>query len=565
MKLKKSLHWLIFPLFILACARQTSPTGGPKDTIPPILVRTFPVKEQTNFKEDKIELLFDEAVAVNNPKEQIIITPDINKEYDIIAHKNRVSLTLKTKLKDSTTYSFNFRDAVQDITEKNPVVNLKLALSTGSYIDSLSIEGTTIDPLKSKEYKDATIALYESDTFNILKHKPAYLTKSDEKGKYRIENLKPGIYHVYGIDDKNRNLIVDSKTEAYGFLTDSINLTKNIRSVDIPLIKLDARALKLTNSRPYNTYFNIKTSKNLKQFKLTSPGEIVMSSFGDDQSNIKVYNTFDTKDSVAIKLQALDSVNNSIDTTIYAKFNEREVKPEAFTLKSEGFKVLANKGTIKGKIQFNKPLLDIHFDSIMYRIDSLNTITFSRENISWDSLHNRLTIEKSFDKTLLAKPKEPEAKATAPVQKPSTQTKTAPKKVINHQLLFGSGSFVSIELDSSKHFEEQLKPITLEETGIIFIDIQTTEPNFIVELLDKNFNVVSSQKNIRKTQFEDLSPSEYQIRLIIDKDNDGKWSPGNYILKQEPEPIRFYRNEKANPVINLKANWEVGPLLIKYP
>jgi uncharacterized protein (DUF2141 family) len=565
MKLKKSLHWLIFPLYILACARQTSPTGGPKDTIPPILVRTFPVKEQTNFKEDKIELLFDEAVAVNNPKEQIIITPDINKDYDIIAHKNRVSLTLKTKLKDSTTYSFNFRDAVQDITEKNPVVNLKLALSTGSYIDSLSIEGTTIDPLKNKEYKDVTIALYESDTFNILKHKPAYLTKSDEKGKYRIENLKPGIYHVYGIDDKNRNLIVDSKTEAYGFLTDSINLTTNIRSVDIPLIKLDARALKLTNSRPYNTYFNIKTSKNLKQFKLTSPGEIVMSSFGDDQSNIKVYNTFDTKDSVAIKLQALDSVNNSIDTTIYAKFNEREVKPEAFTLKSEGFKVLANKGTIKGKIQFNKPLLNIHFDSIMYRIDSLNTITFSRENISWDSLHNRLTIEKSFDKTLLAKPKESEAKATAPVQKPSTQTKTSPKKVINHQLLFGNGSFVSIELDSSKHSEEQLKPITLEETGIIFIDIQTTEPNFIVELLDKNFNIVSSQKNIRKTQFEDLSPSEYQIRLIIDKDNDGKWSPGNYILKQEPEPIRFYRNEKANPVINLKANWEVGPLLIKYP
>ena len=556
MKLNKSLHWLIFPLFILSCARQTSPTGGPKDTIPPILIRSFPVKEQTNFKDNTIELLFDEAVAVNNPKEQIIITPDINKEYDIVARKNKVSVTLKTKLKDSTTYSFNFRDAVQDITEKNPAVNLKLALSTGSYIDSLSIEGTTIDPLKSKEYKDVTIALYESDTFNILKHKPSYLTKSDEKGKYRIENLKPGIYHVYGIDDKNRNLIVDSKTESYGFLVDSINLTTNARSVDIPLIKLDARALKLTNSRPYNTYFNIKTSKNLKQFRLTSAGEIVMSSFGEDQSNIKVYNTFDTKDSVAIKLHALDSVNNSIDTTIYAKFNDREVKPEAFTIKSEGFKVLVNKGTIKGKIQFNKPLLDIHFDSIIYRIDSIKTIAFSRENISWDSLHNRLTLEKTFDKSLLAKPKEPETTPTTPVQKSAPQNKTSPKKVINHQLLFGAAAFISIELDSSKHSEEQLKPIVLEETGIIFIDIQTTEPNFIVELLDKNFNVISSQKNIRKPQFEDLSPSEYQIRLIIDKDNDGKWSPGNYVLKQEPEPIRFYRNEKANP--RMIALWYIA-------
>jgi uncharacterized protein (DUF2141 family) len=565
MKLKKSLHWLIFPLFILSCARQTSPTGGPKDTIPPILIRSFPVKEQTNFKDNKIELLFDEAVAVNNPKEQIIITPDINKEYDIVANKNKVTVTLNAKLKDSTTYSFNFRDAVHDITEKNPAPNLKLALSTGSYIDSLSIEGTTIDPLKGKEYKDVTIALYESDTFNILKHKPAYLTKSDEKGRYRLENLKPGIYHIYGIDDKNRNLLVDSKSESYGYLVDSINLSKNVKSVNISLVKLDARSLKLTNSRPYNTYFNIKTSKNLKQFTLSSPNETVMASFADDQSNIKVYNTFDTKDSVAIKLHALDSVNNSLDTTIYAKFNEREVKPEAFTIKSEGFRVLANKGTIKGKIQFNKPLLDIHFDSIIYRIDSLKTVTFSRENISWDSLHNRLTIEKTFDKTLLSKPKESEIKITQQTQKPSTQSKSGPTKVISHQLLFGQGSFISIELDSSKHSEEQLKPIALEETGIIFINIQTTEPNFVVELLDKNFNVISSQKNTQRPQFEDLSPSEYQVRLIIDQDHDGKWSPGNYILKQEPEPIRFYRNEKGNPVINLKANWEVGPLLITYP
>lgn len=564
MKLKKSLHWLIFPLFILSCARQTSPTGGPKDTIPPTLIRSFPVKEQTNFKDNTIELIFDEAVAVNNPKEQIIITPDINKEYDIIAHKNKVSLTLKGKLKDSTTYSFNFRDAIQDITEKNPAPNLKLALSTGAYIDSLAIEGTVTDPLKNKEYKDVTVALYENDTFNILKHKPAYLTKSDDKGRYRIENLKPGIYHVYAIDDKNRNLIADSKTEYYGFLADSISLTKNIRSINIPLIKLDARSLKLTNTRPYNTYFNIKTSKNLKQFQISSAGEIVISSFGEDQSNIKVYNTFDTKDSVAIKFHALDSVNNSLDTTLYAKFSDRDVKPEAFTIKSEGFKVLDNRATIKGKIQFNKPLLDIHFDSILYRIDSAKTITFSRENILWDSLHNRLTLEKTFDKSLLSKP-EPDSKTNKPTQKPSPQNKSAPQKVISHQLLFGKGAFISIELDSSKHSEEQLKPITLEETGIIFIDIQTTEANFTVELLDKNFNVISSQKNIRKPQFEDLSPSEYQIRLIIDKDNDGKWSPGNYLLKQEPEPIRFYTNEKANPVINLKANWEVGPLLIKYP
>jgi uncharacterized protein (DUF2141 family) len=567
MSFRRNLHWLIYPLFILSCARQTSPTGGPKDTIPPILVRSFPAKQQINFKGDKIELLFNEMVAVSNPKEQVIITPDVGKDYEITANKNKVTLTLKTKLKDSTTYSFNFRDAVQDITEKNPAVNLKLALSTGSYIDSLSVQGKTFDPIKNKDLKDITVALYQSDTFNILKHKAVYITKSNEKGDYIIENLKPGTYYIYAIDDKNRNLLVDSKTEIYGYLIDSINLTANIKAVTIPLVKLDARTLKFTNSRPYNTYFNIKTSKNLKSYKLTSPGEVILSSFGDDQANIKVYNTFDTKDSVAVRFQALDSINNTLDTTLYAKFNQREVKPEAFTIKSEGFKVIANKGIIKGKIQFNKPLLDIRFDSIIYRIDSMKTVTFSRENISWDSLHNKLTLEKTFDKTLLEKPKESEIPVNQkqPPSKPSKDSKSPPKKIINNQLYIGDASFISIELDSSKRFEEQLRPQTLEESGILFIEIETTQPHYIIELLDKNFNLVSSQHDIRKTSFEDLTPGEYQIRLIIDKNNDGKWSPGNYLTKDEPEPIRFYTNEKRSSVINLKANWEVGPLLIKYP
>lgn len=506
-------------------------------------------------------------VAVSNPKEQVIITPDVGKDYEITANKNKVSLTLKNKLKDSTTYSFNFRDAVQDITEKNPAVNLKLALSTGSYIDSLYVQGKVFDPIKNKDLKDITVALYQSDTFNILKHKAVYITKSNEKGDYIIENLKPGTYYIYAIDDKNRNLLIDSKTEIYGYLTDSINLKANAKAVTIPLVKLDARTLKFTNSRPYNTYFNIKTSKNLKSYKLSSPAEVILSSFGDDQANIKVYNTFDAKDSVAVRFQALDSINNTLDTTLYAKFNQREVKPEAFTIKSEGFKVIAHKGIIKGKIQFNKPLLDIRFDSIIYKIDSMKTVTFSRENISWDSLHNKLTLEKTFDKILLEKPKESQISVNQkqPPSKPSKDSNPAPKKIINNQLYIGDASFISIELDSSKRFEEQLRPQTLEESGILFIEIETTQPHYIIELLDKNFNIVSSQRDIRKTSFEDLTPGEYQIRLIIDKNNDGKWSPGNYLTKEEPEPIRFYTNEKRSSVINLKANWEVGPLLIKYP
>ncbi|HEY5747532.1 MAG TPA: Ig-like domain-containing protein [Chryseolinea sp.] len=579
MNLRKHLHWLLYPLFFLACARQTTPTGGPKDSLAPVLVASLPKHEQTKFKGKSVELTFNEAVQVNNPKEQIIIIPSIGKDFEATAKKNKVVLTFKDNTKDSTTYSINFRESVQDLTEKNPAENLKLAFSTGDYIDSLSIEGFIFDPLKGKESKDATVALFQSDTFNIFKHKPVYLTKTSEKGNYIIENLKPGDYYLYAMEDKNKNLLVDSKSETYGFIAKKITLTEDIKKEDIPVIKLDTRALKLTNSRPYNTYFNIKTSKNLDHYRLTpTEGEILLSAFAEDQANIRIYNTIEDKDSLAVRFNAYDSVSNAIDTTIYIKFSKRDVKKETFKVTSSQFKVIGTKGILKGSIIFNKPVAAINFDSIYYQIDSAKVVPILAENIKIDSAHNTVIIEKTFDKTLFPKkpdpssepPKKKEAPkpppkpaiAAAPAQDPKKPV--PPPKPVQNQFIMSKGTFISVELDSSAASRETLKPSILEDTGIIFVEVKTDQKNFVIQLLNKDFKPVASRTNTTKTSFEDLDPGDYMIRLIIDKDGDGKWSPGNFQLHQEPEPIVFYKNEKKTQVVNLKANWELGPLLISY-
>jgi uncharacterized protein (DUF2141 family) len=111
---------------------------------------------------------------------------------------------------------------------------------------------------------------------------------------------------------------------------------------------------------------------------------------------------------------------------------------------------------------------------------------------------------------------------------------------------------------------QTLKPIKQEDSGVIIIEVQTKEPSFIVQLLDRNFAVLQSKTNTKKMSFEDLEPQEYQIRLIIDRNQDGAWSPGNFYKKEEPEHLTFYKNEKNDPVIKLRANFEIGPLLITY-
>lgn len=566
MNLKKNLHWPIYFLFVLSCAKQTSPTGGPKDTIPPKLVNTIPPNEAINFKGRSIELEFTEMVAANNPKEQLIVTPSMGKDFEVQARKNSIIVSFEKDFDDSTTYTFNFRDAVQDVTEKNPARNLQLALSTGNYIDSLSIEGNIYDLLRGKEIAEATVAIHtRNDTFSILKHPATYFTKTDKKGRFKIDHLRPDIYYIYAMEDKNRNLFADSRTEAYGFLKDSINLIQDTTRIELALLRLDARPLKLTSARPYNTYFNIRSTKNLKSFTLDAVDKtLLLYSFGEDQANIKLYNTFADRDSLAVNLHAEDSIGNKLDTLLYAKISTREVAPEKFAIAFKSTTLLADKGQLKTELTFTKPITEINFDSLYFQLDSATRIPFVKEDLVWEQLHNTLTISKTFDKTLFAKP---EAESTDFPQKPKKpEPAKKGKQHRTNQIYLGKGSFISVDGDSSKIASQSANPLRTEDLAMIIFQIKTTQKNFLVQLLDKNLNVLRQMVSKTKGQFDDLEAGDYMMRVVIDTNGNNAWDPGNYLKRQEPEPLFYYKDEKGSMTIPLKTNWEfeLSPMLINY-
>jgi uncharacterized protein (DUF2141 family) len=579
MKINSIIPYLVISVIVLyaSCAKQTAPTGGPRDTIPPELLSANPKNNQINYKGDKLELTFNEFIVLENAKEQILITPDINKNYEAVAKKKKLEITFKEKLKDSTTYLINFQSAVKDITEKNPPENLKIAFSTGTYIDSLTIKGKVIDPLLNKPIKNLTVALYESDTFSVFSHKPSYISRTNDKGLFSIENLKHGRYYIYAFNDANRNLLIDSRTEAYAFNPQPFELSKNISDTQLNLIKLDSRPIKLASARPYNTYFNIKLSKPIDRFVVkTANNDSIFAITGEDNASLKIYNTI-TADSLPVNVTVWDSLEQSIDTLVYAKFLEKKSTPEPFEVITSKWKLLKEKGKIEGTITYNKPIREINFDSIFFQVDSLTIIPFTARDLSINADDNTITVSKAFDKSLLKEKQKTEA---APIQRPKPDTTTTrqnrpvtdkntdrpeqPSPIIMNELHFGKAAFISIESDSSSEVMEVLRPLTVEETGIIRLNIQTIQPYIIVQLLDKTNTIVQAVRNKSAISFEDLPPGDYQIRLIIDSNNDGRWSPGNIYRRQETEPVQFYKNEKDNTTINLKANWEVGPLLISH-
>src|SRR5690606_22973960 len=141
----------------------------------------------------------------------IIITPAIGQKCEADARKHRVILRLNGELKENTTYTIMFRGAVQDVTERNPAENRKLASGTGHLIDALSITGIVSNLLEDKPLKNITVGLVPySDTVNIFKHEAQWITVTNDKGKYQLDNLKAGSYLLYAFDDKNKNMLVDS-------------------------------------------------------------------------------------------------------------------------------------------------------------------------------------------------------------------------------------------------------------------------------------------------------------------------------------------------------------------
>lgn len=555
MKRISQLIFVILLVQILSCAKQTTPTGGPKDTIPPNLIQSNPNKGQTNIKPKEIKLLFDETVILNNPKEQIIITPDIGKKYDIVAKNKTATITLDTVPQENTTYLINFRDAIQDISEKNPVKNLKLAFSTGTYIDSLKIEGVTYDLLNNKEYKDVTVALYQSDTFNIFKHKPQYITKSNDKGVYSFEYIKNGNYFLYALDDKNKNLLTDSKSESFAFKAQPIVLDKNFQNQNLNLIKLDSRPQKLTASRAYNTYSTVNFTKGLKQYRLRADNyDSIISTFGETRATLLVYNTFNNEDSIALKVLAIDSIDQKTDTTLYIKFLKREVTPEKFGISITSSKLVRSQGQLFVQGTFTKPVTQINIDSLYIRLDSITTLPLKTENIHFNNQTKTFTIQQNFGKTTFAKKEVPE---TTP---PETQ-KPKPEDI---NLILTKGAFMSVEKDSSNAIKQKLTPLNDEDLGIIKVKVITQTQNFILDLLTKDYKLVERRINPLNISFDNLNPGDYVLRITIDADNNKEWSPGNYYTKTEPEQFIYYINEKKSQTISLKANWEIGPLLIKF-
>jgi len=560
--------------FLCGCAKQTTPTGGPKDAEPPKLLRSTPSNRQTNFNRNEVVLVFNEYVQINNAREQIIIVPAVGKKFEAVARKNKVSLKFNSKLLDSTTYTINFREAIQDLTEKNSAKNLTLAFSTGPYVDSLSVSGSVRDLLKDLPAENYTVALAPlSDTFSIFLHTPKYFFLTDKKGSFTIENLKKGNYRIYAFNDKNKNLKVDSRSEPFAFLSDTLRLDQPIKDIELRSILLDTRPFKLVSAKRIGNHFIVRLNKGYAKSKIESllPAHPVYFD-QPEYSTIRFYNTLTDLDSLPVHLSLTDSLNSSVDTTLYLSFNKLNIQKESFSIKPQNLNYLEYRKTVEGQLAFTKPVAGIVYDSMYIKLDSLTTITLKETEFVWNQSFNYAKFSKQlpqpFDLTKPRTARNPSAQQIARNPQSGRKSNTGlntvrqqPVKSLN-ELNLAKGAICSVEGDTLSFTSLPFAVIKPETAAALFIEV-SVPGNTLTQLLNTKYEVIAESTS-KKITFENLNPGEYFIRTIIDTNNNKIWDPGNYYLNQEPETVIFYKDEKDNRTITLKANWELGPLLITY-
>ena len=226
---------IILIISIFGCAKRASPTGGPKDSIPPVLINASPKLNTTYFNKTGFTLTFDEYISLNEISKQLIISPPLNpNQYKVLpasGASKKISLELKDSLLDNTTYTFNFGNSVVDFNESNTLPFLTYTISTGPIIDTLYIRGRVVDAFEKDTKTFISLQLYHVDSvYNdsvIYNKKPLYVTSTLDSTTYKFQNLREGKYNLIALQDVSGNYFFDQSSDKIGYSNRLIELPKD--------------------------------------------------------------------------------------------------------------------------------------------------------------------------------------------------------------------------------------------------------------------------------------------------------------------------------------------------
>lgn len=573
-----ALAWIVI---ISSCANPGMPVGGPKDTIPPVLLKTDPGYKALNFDGDNIRLTFNEYITIEDISESLVISPPMIKKPVIRTKSKTLVIDFNEDLKDSTTYSLDFKNSVADNNEKNELENFRVSFSTGPVFDSLRVAGRLMNAFSLEPVDKGLIMLHrnlhDSAVYSV---KPDYIAKTDKEGLFMIDNIAPGKYHLFSLSDMNNNLLYDEGAEEMAFedsiIIPSAEFVKELDTIytatDTVVVLGKTRFypepvyLRQFNENIFDQYLDNYTRDT--RYKCTFVfNESVKDSFqlnviGNDATNWYQTEYNENVDSLIIWIA--DTTIAKIDTlmmevcylqldSLSQLYLKRDTVEMNFVEKDDG-KAAKKKRTKDDEPEEPEPVVQFNWKTdISGSIVELNSnIGISApEPISvFDTTGIILYLAEDTLKTRLNFKFE---KDTVEYRKYNISYKWDPE--VNYIFEIDSAASTNIFGVTSKKLKAKFSAREEDYYGTVSLNLTNVEMPVIAQLTSNNeTEKIIVQKTINENGriiFDYLKPEKYRVKIIYDRNGNGKWDTGSYQDKYQPERVSY-----INEVVKVRSNWE---------
>lgn len=501
-----------------SCASTGSPAGGKKDELPPKLDSLRSTKnKQTNLNQRLFEFHFDEFVEVKDPIKQVLVSPPLTYIPQVKHRGKKVTFEFDKKevLRENATYTINFGESIVDFHEGNKLSNFTFVFSTGDIIDSLSLKGNIINALTREPEQDMVVFLYDNVEDSIVaKEKPFYFAKTNKMGEFSFENIKNDTLKLFALKDENLNYKYDLETEKIAFLDSPIILNDTV-------IKSFSLVSSIGNLTPKVISSNSKTYGKVNILLNTNPKDI---SYNISDPSLMTYKDL-VNDSINIYYQS------DIDSFfVYILDDTIKVKPRG---KSDFLK----KTKLKREFANNSTQM-LPTDSLLIGFNNIiDSVAIEKiETADTVGLLNNVDIKLSENRKTI---------------------------IIKYNWVAGEKYFVSVDSNVIRSlygmvndsFGLTFSILTPSQTSTILaniVDLDSTKTYIINILREKKQIYQTTVSNVTNTtvQIKGLVPDKYNFEIIEDVNNNGKWDPGNYWKKIQPENIKTVKGDK------LRENWE---------
>ena len=592
-----------------SCARMGNPDGGWYDETPPKVLGATPADKATDVKAQKVKISFDEFVKIDNPTENVIVSPPQLQAPEIKATGKSIEVKLLDSLKANTTYTIDFSDAISDNNEGNPLGNYTYSFSTGAEIDTMEVSGYVVAAENLEPVKGILVGLYANLADSAFEKQPMLrVSRTDSRGHFVIKGVKRGTYRVYALQDVDGNYQFNQKSEMIAFnhelikpsvMDDTRQDTLWSDSLHIADIKRVGYAHFLPDNITLCAFHEVLTSRYLLSVTRNEANHFAVNfSYGNPKLpqikglNFNAHDAFiaipnakrDTidywlRDTALVNQDTLhmemtylmtDSAGQLVSQTdtlevlskqpyerrmkqLKATYEKWQKQQEKLKKKGEPYQTEMPRPTLAIRMQNTNEIdpekrLQLQFETPISTIDTTKVHLYTKVDSLWYRANYQL---------LPAARRNAEGHFVRP---------DSLKYGMNYEISadWKPGQDYSFETDSTAFtdiygavtpkYKQGFKVKGDDEFGSLVITLTGLDGQpCIVQLLDRNDKVIKEvAAEHQQAEFYYLKPETYYLRLFVDSNHNGIWDTGDYAKDRQPEAVYYYPGK-----IECKAKWDL--------